>query len=217
MEYGAALSYPRRDAEWIRKLAIGGVLSFVPLGSLLLIGYQIAATKRVIDAQPGLPEWTDFGRLFIRGLLSVLAFTIYVLPVIVLASCVIIPTTIGLSDSSGNIAPGNETVYFGVAGCVYLLALVYILFATMLHTAALGRYAVTDRFGAFFEIRELMRAVTGRLGTYLMLVLMSGLVAIVGGLLGSLMCFVGLIITLPYVQLVYANLTGQAHRLATTN
>jgi hypothetical protein len=217
MEYGAALSYPRQDADWIKKLAIGGVLSFIPLGSLLLTGYQIAATKRVIDDQPGLPEWTDFGRLFTRGLLAAVALMIYFLPAIVLSSCIIIPVSIGLTDSSGNIAAGNEGIYFGVISCVYLVLLIYIAFAIMLHTAGLGRYAVSDRFGVFLEFGALMREVSGRLGVYLIIVLLYMLVGAVGALLGTLVCVVGLIITLPYVQLVYANLTGQAHRLATTN
>ena len=76
VDIAGALEYPFQDQEWIKKLAIAGLLvfvSFIPVFPVVfLLGYLGEIIRRiVIDQQkPSLPEWDDLGSYFQSGFMS---------------------------------------------------------------------------------------------------------------------------------------------------
>ena len=62
MDFGLAFSYVFQDRDWLRKVGIVALISLIPiLGQLVLIGWSLNITKRVIERHPEpLPE-VDFG------------------------------------------------------------------------------------------------------------------------------------------------------------
>jgi hypothetical protein len=68
-----ALAYSFSGEEVLAKLAIGLVLSFIPiLGQFVVVGYLISIAKHVQYAQRGLPRY-QFGSNFIDGLVFTVA------------------------------------------------------------------------------------------------------------------------------------------------
>jgi hypothetical protein len=108
MDVGKSLTYITEDERWISKLLVALVVScfsflFFPI--FFLIGYAIAITRNVKDgvAHP-LPEWEDWGKLFMDGLYVFVAQFVYTLPFL-LIMCVGAMATGGmgaLADSGGD-------------------------------------------------------------------------------------------------------------------
>ena len=76
MDIGSAFTFMFDDEEWIKKMAIGGgialvaaILSPILIGFVLFLplgGYMLETLKVVRDGQTKLPEWSDFGNLFVK-------------------------------------------------------------------------------------------------------------------------------------------------------
>jgi hypothetical protein len=72
IDIGRALSFAFEDPEWMKKLAIGGLVMFAGVfvvGMPLLFGYYQRIIQRTVagESRP-LPEWSDWGALFVDGL-----------------------------------------------------------------------------------------------------------------------------------------------------
>lgn len=212
MEYRRAFVFPQQDPAWVKKWAIAGALSLVPVvGQILIAGYGVAIARRVINgASDSLPEWSDFGDYARQGLSTLVIGLVYFLPLIVVSLCLAVPiavvSAVSIRDS------GGEQVLGLLGGCLGLFALVYSLLAGMALMAALGRYAAGGELGAALNVGEVLRLVRAKPGLYLMVLLVGGLGQFVLSLLGVIACAVGAAWGGAYAQLAQAHLIGQAQR-----
>lgn len=154
MEIGKAFTFVTEDDDWIKKLAIGAVFVLVPFLILLVIGYQIAVIRNVIDdKERPLPEWEDFGQLFIDGIIMVVTGLVYALPLILLVICSI-AISLGTVDAAGNMS-GGGTAGVIVLGCLMLIfgiALAFIAPALFIQYARTGEFGPLFRFGEIIAI-----------------------------------------------------------------
>lgn len=76
---GASVQYPLvGGAPTWTKLLIGAVLNFIPvLGSMVVAGYALRATRRVAHGNYMLPEWDDWMNDFVRGLIVTIGGFVY--------------------------------------------------------------------------------------------------------------------------------------------
>jgi Protein of unknown function (DUF4013) len=222
MEYGKAFTYPQQDPDWIKKVIIAGVLYMVPVvGQLLVAGYALEITRRVIENNPQvLPDWTDWGNLFKKGLYSLVVGLVYALPLLIIGICLgsavggLIAMTASSSDS--NTANTLGTVIPIVYSCMMCLVLLYALFMGTVIPAAMGRVAATDQLGAAFKFGEVIGLARSKLGTYFIVMLISALSISVLSSLGSIACGIGAFVGIAYALLVGAHLHGQAYLAPTT-
>jgi hypothetical protein len=220
MEYGKAFTYPRQDPDWLTKWGLAGLISLVPvLGSILVAGYGVEVTRRVIrdEARP-LPEWSDFGNFAIKGLIAVVVGLAYTLPLILLIACAnLLPLGLSLAGAEANrdVASALTTLGSVVYLCCGCLAAVYGLLVALALPAALGRYAATDQIGAAFQFNEVFRLVRAKPGMFFLVMLVSLLAALVLTALGVIACGVGVAFGAAYATLVAAHLQGQAYRYVT--
>lgn len=154
MEIGKAFTFVTDDDDWIKKLAIGAIFVLVPFLILLVIGYQILIIRNVIDGKDRpLPEWEDFGKLFIDGLIMVVAIFIYALPIILLSLCgaVIGATT---TDAAGSMSPGGGigVALFSCLAILFGIALAFIGPALYIQYARYGEFGRLFRFGEVVAI-----------------------------------------------------------------
>jgi hypothetical protein len=79
IDYVEALKRPFKDT---RKFLIGTLLGMVPLVNLVVIGYTLDSTglKKEKGDRVGLPEWMNYGDLFMTGLKAVIIGIILGLP-----------------------------------------------------------------------------------------------------------------------------------------
>jgi hypothetical protein len=170
MDFGRAFMFFKEDERWMTKIGIGAVitlLSVLGIPALLLIGYQLAVTRQVMEGKDlPLPEWDDWGKLFMDGLYLVVAILVYTLPLWIIfclsfGGFFLIP-----------LAGGNEDIATLVGGGVWvvMLCLVFILGLglTLMIPGLYIQYIRTNEFGALFRFGEVFGIVRDNIADILL-------------------------------------------------
>jgi len=211
MDFGKAFSFVFEDEDWVKKIAVGGLISLIPvIGIFLVLGWGVEITKRVINGDAEvLPDWSDFGGYLSRGfMVFVIAFLIF-LPVILVQSCGSgLPF---LTESYDQEA--LTTAMWVLSACFTCITILYSIVAYMILPAAVARYAVTGKFGAAFKLGEIFKVVRNNLGTYAM-VLLGGILASMVASLGTIACVIGVLFTTVYSFAINGHLWGQAYKVS---
>jgi hypothetical protein len=195
------------DKDWLGKILIGGVISIIPIVNFAGQGYWVTTLKNVAEGQDvPLPDWSDFGNLFIRGLLVWVAQFIYVFPLI-LVWCPFIVIAALTTDRRGEMSAIGVILSL----CLACMVALYILLVLTILPAAITRYALTGNFTAFFSFGDIVRYIGANLGNYALALIVS-LIAVVLAGFGWILCLIGIIFTSFWAQLVYAHLLGQVAR-----
>lgn len=205
MDVARSYGYVFDDENWIVKVLIGGLLNLIPIVNLVTTGYSLQALRNVAEGRElPLPEWSDFGDYFVRGLLVVVAAFIYGIPLALLSLI-----SLGFFGLNGDRGVGSLAVCGAALAC---LASVYLLLLLLWLPAAVARYALAGDFGAFFRFDEIGRLITRDVGGYIVALLAALLAAIIAGIVGGILCGVGAAFTSFWAGLVFAHLFGQFAR-----
>jgi len=210
MDFGLAFSYVFEDKEWVKKLALASVLCLTVIGIIPVLGWGLEVIRRVIkeDSEP-LPNWTEFGQYFVKGLLVILVGFVYSLPIIVVGSC-----NAGAGALLGNTGEDFATPLIWIlTTCLSCLYVLYGLGISLVIPAALGNYAASGEFGSVFKLGEIFRIVKDNLGNY-GLVFLGLLLSNIIAPLGAVACGIGAAITSAYAILFNSHLMGQAYKVA---
>jgi len=187
------IKYPTTDSEWIKKILIGGILLIIPIINFIIGGYYIKTLRGSIEGKPGLPEWDDWGDLFITGLMVAIIGLIYMLiPLIVLF--VSIGGVITAAISSGDFSAGSISAIVGGS----LFSVVLMLIVCLVLPMALSIYAKEDSIGAAFRIGEILSRIKSIPGDYIISIIV----------LYALLFIVNLVAAIPilgWVIVIFAN------------
>jgi len=210
MDVGKSFTYVFEDKDWLVKLLIGALVSLIPIVNLAATGYLLRVIRNVAEGreQP-LPDWSELGDHFVKGLLSCLGGLIYGLPliVVIMMMMVVIHAT-EAQDIEALRVMGNLCIMsFACFSGLYGLALALFM------PAALTFYAVQGEFGAFFRLGAIWRLITANLGNYILALAMWFVAGVIASF-GILLCFVGVYLTNFWAGLVGAHLMGQVYRLS---
>lgn len=171
-------AFPFQDTDWKNKFLIGSLVTFsafiIPIVPFLIIyGYIVQIMRRIIvdKGDPFLPEWTDWGKLFLDGAKLVGAILVYVLPLmlVMFAGFFIFFFSIGLTGGMAAATEGSGQEpspllamvpvlgTFGMMamfGCmtIFALALGFLMPAIMGHVVATDSFAAAFRFGEWWAI-----------------------------------------------------------------
>ncbi len=225
MDIAKGLTYVTQDERWVSKLLIALLVtffSFLFFPIFFLIGYAVAITRNVKDGvEKPLPEWEDWGKLFMDGLYIFIAQFVYTLPFIIVM-CIASLATGGmgaLADSGGDpdvlmALMGTTGLIVGCLGFLYVIALVFISPAIIIQYVLNG-----DNFGATFRFGEVFGIARSSIADILMVILVTmgiGIaLSVVTGVLSIIPCLgwiVALLISLaasPYMTAVTGHLYGQ--------
>jgi MFS family permease len=221
MDIGSAFTFMFDDEEWMKKLAIGGVIAlvgtilspilvgivlFLPLG-----GYMLETLKNVRDGQTKLPEWDDFGNLFMKGLMIFLIVLIYNIPVYILAC---LSGGMNFAMAQPDLDEGVIQALTVLAGCFSCVQFLLSLLIGIIVPAAFIRYAQYNTFGSAFQFGEIFAFAAGNFGSYIVAVLLSWVASLLA-VFGIILCVVGVFFTFFWSMLVSANLYGQVAKQAT--
>lgn len=190
MDIGRSFTYMLQQPGGVGKLVIGGLLLFVPIfGWAVVAGYMIRTLRQVSAGSESLPEWTDWGGLFVTGLLVWVGGLIYE-------------------------APGLIVGRFGTGGA--LLQSLWGIIVFIVLPAALMRFAATDNIGAFFDFSEIIAFIRTNTSNYILAIVLA-LVAGFLSMFGMILLIVGVVFTIFWASLVTAHLYGSvwANRVQT--
>ena len=120
MDIGRAFSYFTEDADWVKKVLIGGVVNLIPIVNFAATGYWLSQTKNVYEGREvPLPEWSDFGGFFMKGLMAAIAGFVYSLPAILIYCCAfIVPTLMSGGTSTGDQSGATGGALAGAASII---------------------------------------------------------------------------------------------------
>ena len=206
MDIGKAFSYVFEDERWVSKVLLGGVFFFIPSVNCAVLGYLVKIAQNVAHSNPRpLPEWSEFGDHFMRGLYVFVIYLVYLLPIFIL-EILFFTLTAGLAAGSRRDGGGAAVGLLGV--CFVPLMIILGIALSILLYAAIARYAATNTLSEAFKFGEVIASVRGNIGPWVMLWLVALLAGMVGGL-GAIACLVGVIFTAFYAQCVVGHALGQ--------
>jgi hypothetical protein len=204
MDYGKSFTYIFEDEKWISKFLVGVVISLVPIVNFAAYGYMIQVLKNVRDGlEEPLPEWDDFGKLFLDGIKFLAGYLVYVIPVIVI-SIAMIPVAIA-ADVGGI----TEDAVVLVMLCLYCIMFLFILVPAFLYPALYIQYARDDQISDMFKFSEMWEMIKADTSNYIIVLLMVYFVLGFIASFGMVICFVGIFFTVWWSQLAAAHMIGQ--------
>ena len=212
MDFGKAFSYPFEDQDWIKKLGIAGLLLIIPIfGALVVAGWALEITRRVIHREVQLlPEWSNIGDHFMKGLQVWVIGFVYSLPIILVSACQQ-GAVIFMQEGSDE----TLTTVLGIlSACFACVMILYGLVIGVVLPAAIGRFAATGQMNSAFKFGEVIAMVRKAPSAYLM-VLLGSIVASLIGSLGVILCVIGVLFTYAYAMIINAHLWGQAYNVTT--
>lgn len=213
---GEAFTYVFSDRDWPVKSLVGILflfLSVIVVGIPFVAGYFLETTRRVARAEPPyLPDWSNLGQLFGRGLVYLVILLIYALPGLLLACCFALAVGIpgALLGTDGDPGRAASLASTAISCLAFPLGLIY----TAVLPAVTIQYAVTADFGASFRLGEMWDLVRENAGNYIIVVLISWAVSNLVAPLGLILCGVGIFAAYLYALLVTAYLYGLFYRSA---
>ncbi len=216
MDLGRGLTFATHDAEWLKKVAIGTLISFVPILNFAATGYSMDVLRNVSQGrETPLPEWNNLGEQFVRGLLGTIVQFLWSMPIMILGCPLFFIATLTAAQTSNGDEPGALA---GVAfGCVGLLMALGALALAPFTMAAYTRYAITNQFSEALP-GPVLREVRSSFRPWLLILLAAIAFGIVAALLAVCTFGVGYLLLFPlifYMQLVTAHWFAQAHREST--
>ncbi len=222
MDVAKAFTFVTEDERWMGKIGIGAAVSlasFLIVPIPLLVGYLVGITRNVKDGvERPLPEWDDFGQLFMDGLSVIVGQIVYTLPFWVIM-CIALVASVGL----GGLADVNEDVmaagFLATWGLVICLSLVFAVALFFLSPAIVIQYVNTNELGAMFRFGEVVAIARENVGDIVIAALASFVASLViSVVLGmfSAIPFIGWcggpiigIVVGPYLTAVTGHLYGQ--------
>lgn len=219
MDIGKSFTYVFEDPNWIMKVLIGGIVGLIPIVNFAAYGYMLTAMRNVAEGQPNpLPEWSNFGAHFMKGLYAFVGILVYFLPVIVISCCVgilgaVAGGAVGSTTGSSSDAGGALAGLIGIVTlCLNCVVALYSLVAGVTLYAPLTRFAMSDnQLSVFWDVRGSLDLIMKNVGNYVMALLITLVAGFVASF-GIILCVVGYFFTLFWSLLVAANVFGQFWR-----
>jgi hypothetical protein len=236
------LKFPFEDPRWTTKFLIGSALILV--GSFLLIplipvyGYSYEIMRRIIveRGQPYLPEWDDWGKLFVDGLKLLGVYLIYILPFLVFFCAGygvfmgFIFAAEGVQQSAGDpeTAAPLMTLLPLLAMVIWLgsfgIGMLGIILVSLIIPVAAGHVIATGEFAAAFRVREWWPIFRANWSGYVIAyVLILGIGIVTSFVMQLLYITIVLCCLVPfitvavymYMAVIGSVLFGQAYRIGT--
>jgi hypothetical protein len=221
MDFGRAFTFFKDDDRWTTKIGIGaGIMFFsffLGIPAILLLGYQIAVTRRVREGKElPLPEWDDWGKLFMDGLYLVIAIFVYTLPLWILF-CIGFGITflpiLGGNNQDLVGALGTATILtWGIMACLGFLVLIGL--AVMIPGIYI-QYIRTNEFASLFKVGEVFGIVKDNIADILMSIVASIganlLISVVSSVISITICgpFILALVAPVWLNISLGHLYGQ--------
>ena len=152
VDYFSAFKKPFQSVE---KLLAGIFLGIIPFVSLAVSGYALKVAQNTLKKKNELPEWNNFGDLFIMGINVAIIGLVYFIPFTLLLFALIGPAALNLIVSGKGSVVSSFAAAISFPNSVIMIGLAVVLVFFM--PIALIRYAAKGDLNAAFDIGEITR------------------------------------------------------------
>ena len=217
MDIVEEIKFPSTNKDWVKKVLIGGILNIIPIVNFLSSGYNLKVMKKGIEGNSEMPEWEDWGNLFVRGLIAFIITLVYLLiPIIVLLiSLGGIVFAVLSAALSGDMSMAIGAIGGAIGGI--LISLVLMLILGFLIPMALSMYIKEDNISAAFRFGEVLSRIGSVFGDYLTVFIVLIVLWIILGIF-SFVPILGFLIMIFggfYIAVVGANMFGKVYAKST--
>jgi hypothetical protein len=212
MEFGLAFSYPFKDPDWIKKIVLIALVGLIPIiGQLVVLGWGLEITRRVIRHEPIMLPEINFGAQLGDGFKAAVVSLVYSIPIFILVVPIqVIVPLIASSNMDQNTAGIISLV---ISLCCGGLTFIYAILMAFAIPAAIGNLAAKGGIGDGLRFGEVFGLVRAGLMPYL-LVILAGIIGSFISPLGAIACGIGVLLTTVYVNAMMAHMMGQAYNQA---
>ena len=199
----------KRPFQDFKKLGIGALMYMIPIVNIVTIffssGYGLECAKTSMKKKYKMPEWDDWGNLWIKGFLGFLIGLVYSIPLAIIAALVVGPilfkTLGGLVSSSpqafisGIGSIGSALIIVALIGLltIYIIPIAIMLFVDK------GKFSDAFEFSIIFK-----KAFTSKyFSAWIILMIYSFAVSMVAGLLSAITTIT---VILPLIITGFANM-----------
>ena len=233
MNIGKSFSFVFDDRQWISKLGLGALITFIPILNFAWTGYMVGIIRNVMNNSPEpLPTWDDLGKKLTDGLLLAVASLVYSLPLIIVfclpMSFMIVPAILsGNTDMQGLVeaVAGLGTALFFCLLCVFV---VYALALSVIFPAILVIFAREGTLASCFKFRDVFQLIRNNSSPFLTAWAVSvgasiGVSLVVSAAqfvlnfipcIGTVVAFILTVGIVVYTTAIYGHLFGQFGNLA---
>jgi len=200
VNYTEAIKRPFQD---LKKLAIGVVLTIIPVVNLVVMGYVLQNAKSAMKKNYKLTEWGNWWGLFVTGLLALVISVVYAIPFLV-----VLFFTVGTAIVQRAVMPMGTLTNLPTLGAGFVVALIFGLITAYFTPAAVLNYVTKNKFSAAFEFSEIKKRVFKT--EYLAAWLVGG---IYGGVVFMVLSFIpviGILLGAFVVQLTFYTMVAEA-------
>ncbi len=222
IDIGAGWNGIFRDPSLVSKTLVGSLMVFgtslllpAPFTGPVLLGYIVATARNALagDEYP-MPEWQEFGELWIQGAKAFLAIVVCWLPVVLLLGFLaILGLVIAFGTSKHSMQP-LLSLWIGLAYLGIMSGSLYaLLFRFTVYPAIILRMTTEDRLVGILSPRDLFRTFAAGLWG----ILLASLIGYAGNFVAGIASCFCVIPGLPVSFLAHvlvASLLGQAQALA---
>lgn len=187
MDFHEHLLFPFRDADWVRKLLLGCVVTLIPIVNILTLGYFIACLNMGLKGRQVLPEWQDWSRLLQDGLQGIIISLSYLGVPLLLSGLML-----------------------AVPGIGSLLSAVLLLILGLLLPIAIAAYSVSGDLRNAFRLGEIFYQANRILADYISAYVTTAFVLCLGLALNLLVPWLSVVgsLLIFYTGAVFFNLVG---------
>ena len=230
MDFIRALTFITEDERWKEKIAMGTVVALVSgmltvvlvgfLGIFIIMGYSLRLMQNVQrgDQRP-LPEWDQWSEDLSRGFKLFVVTLVWSLPAVLVSLPVLFGSILASADSDVASVFGASVIMLGMC-----LSFLYGIFIYLVMPAFTVRFGEREQISDGLRVSEVWEWTRARLGDVIMFlvafIVASMVISTVGSIAGMVLCFVGLIVTIPLATLLTSlyqyHLMGQLAYKAST-
>lgn len=215
MDFAKSFSFVFNDPDWIKKVLLIALVSLIPVvGMLVLYGWALQIAKKVIrkDSEPLLLPELDFGAQLSLGFKYFVLNLVYMIPVFLIMIPLMIVTAGG--DAAGMDSNTLSTTAAILSCLCGGIAFLYALAVALAMPMATGLFLERESIGDGLKLRRVFELVRAALVPDILAVLGTAVASFIGSL-GTILCVVGIVVTMVYAYAVMMHLYAQAYNQGT--
>ncbi|MBN1121998.1 MAG: DUF4013 domain-containing protein [Anaerolineae bacterium] len=166
MDFSRAFNYVYEDEKWFEKVALGALISLVPILNFAMSGYMADVIRNVAKGETRpLPAWENLSDYFMKGLYLFVAGLAYgfipsfilfpIIAVVLFVPMGILPLAAGVSEDAGTALAMAASIIFILAfSLVTLVGLLISILASLFSLIATIRFSTGEQtFNELFDIK----------------------------------------------------------------